>query len=96
MSEHSGAAPAPVGNYPAAFLNGDQLVGPNVTIFLFKTARPEDSEIGGSCGTEPEVKTKVVAGVITRLAEDFLGLGASGVVSERTSADGTAIRFCTH
>jgi len=89
VSEHSGAAPAAVCDYPLRFLYGDELVGANVTILLFKTARPQHCEAGGACDAEPEVKTKVIAGVIARLAENLLGLRASGVVSEHTSANGT-------
>src|ERR1700734_2536139 len=57
---HSATAPAPIRDDPVRLLNSKEFVGAHVTIFLFKTVRPVDGEIGGGGGAEPEVQAKII------------------------------------
>src|SRR3954469_12738729 len=66
------SAPSPVRNHPRTFTDGHQPIARKLAIALVQTTRPVDFDIRHRLCAKSEVKPRVVARVITRLAHQRL------------------------
>lgn len=91
--EHLRARPAGIGNNPVRFANGNKLIAFDTRVFFYEAAWPVDGQVRSGRLPKAEMKARVIARKITRLAQDRLGLDPAGVPGQHPGANGAAIRL---
>src|SRR5215470_16294446 len=81
------------GNHPGAFPYRDELIGGLALDDFVSAGGPVNFDVCLRVGTQPEVQSRIIGGIETRLAEYRLGLRLSSVVHDNSCSDRAAIRF---